>query len=166
MIKPKTPYKPEDFAKIFLFDPIGIKSQNWYLKDSAGMIATGSALAMTTQDMARFGFLILNRGKWNGQQIVSQAYLDAAYNADSFNHPLISHVGHYGYQMWLIPATVGNRTYLMRSSIGLGGQFIFIVPELDLVVATTASNFGSYLSYQYGSVDMMKQQILPAALGM
>jgi CubicO group peptidase (beta-lactamase class C family) len=169
MIKRKTPYKPEDFSKTFLFDPIGIKAQQWLYTDSTSMISTGAGLGLTAQDMARFGFLILNRGKWNGQQIVSQAYLDAAYNVDSFNVLPINHAGHYGYQMWLIPATIGSRTYLMRTAAGMGGQYIYVVPELDLVVATTAANYdtasGQYSSYQYSSIDMMENQILPAVLG-
>jgi CubicO group peptidase (beta-lactamase class C family) len=168
IIKRKTPYKPEDFAKTFLFDPIGIKSENWQpWIDSTGMITTGAGLSLTAQDMARFGFLMLNRGKWNGQQIVSQAYLDAAYNVDGFNViDGFPRPAHYGYQMWLLPATVGSRTYLMRSCWGVGGQFIYVVPELDLVVVTTASNFDyPYSSYADVSIDLMEQQILPAVLG-
>jgi CubicO group peptidase (beta-lactamase class C family) len=164
MIKAKTPYKPEDFAKAFLFDPIGIKSQEWWCKDSLGMIHTGGCLKLTSQDLARFGFLILNNGKWNGQQVVSKAYLDAAYNPQTYNQ----FHGSYGYQMWLVPATVNGHTYWMRSSVGAGGQYSFVVPELDLVVVSTAWNIDPNTcstSCILGPVRMMEEDIIPAALG-
>jgi CubicO group peptidase (beta-lactamase class C family) len=164
MIKAKTPYKPEDFAKAFLFDPIGITSQDWWCKDAKGMIHTGGCLKLTSQDLARFGFLILNNGKWNGQQIVSKTYLDAAYNPQTYNQ----FHGSYGYQMWLVPATVNGHTYWMRSSVGAGGQYTFVVPELDLVVVSTAWNIDANTcpsSCILGPVRMMEEDIIPAALG-
>jgi CubicO group peptidase (beta-lactamase class C family) len=166
MIKMKTPYKPEDFARAFLFDPIGIRSQDWWCKDPTGMIHTGGCLKLSSRDMARFGFMVLNNGKWNGQQIVSKTYLDTAYNPDSFNvWPSIN--GGYGYQMWLIPATVNGHTYWMRTSVGHGGQYIFVVPELDLVVVSTAWNLDANdcPSCITAAIRMIREDIMPAALG-
>ena len=166
MVQMKTPYTADAFAKAFLFDPIGIKSQAWWCEDPARHIVhTGGCLRMTSQDMARYGFLVLNNGKWNGQQIVSKPYLDAAFNPKSFN---VSHNGSYGYQMWLTPATVNGRTYQMRSAAGWGGQHIFVVPELDLVVVTTAANYDPAVcsSCITAPITMMREDIIPAALGM
>jgi CubicO group peptidase (beta-lactamase class C family) len=163
MIKQKTPYTPEHFAKAFLFDPIGMTSAVWFEKDSVGMIHTGSILATTAQDLARFGFLVLNDGTWSGQQIVSKGYLDAAYQVDTVDPAGVGM--HYGRQMWIVPATVGGTTYMMRTAAGTGGQWVFVVPELDLVVVTTGWEVSGNVSVT-AAVDMMTRYILPAALGL
>lgn len=163
MLKQKTPYTPEGFAQTFLFGPIGMTSATWFETDSTGMIHTGSILATTAQDLLRFGFLILNDGHWDGQQIVSKSYLDEAYTVDTVDPAGVGM--HYGYQMWIVPVTVGGNTYNMRAASGTGGQWAFVVPELDLVVVTTGWEVSGNFSVT-AAVDMMQQYIIPAALGL
>lgn len=135
----------ENFSNQFLFTPIGITSQDWWVQDSKGVVHTGGGLKMTAQDMARFGFLILKDGNWDGNEVVSQNYLSKLTSPSSlnvFSVPVnsVAQPLHYGYHFWNIPLSVNNVYYTIIAAMGTGGQVIFIIKELNLVVVSTAWN--------------------------
>ncbi|MEW5869311.1 MAG: serine hydrolase [Chloroflexota bacterium] len=112
---------PDHEIKSFLVDDVfGANATGW-VKDPQGNSAGGWGLCITPRDMARFGFLYLNRGAWEGQPIVSGAWVDES-TAPNPNG--------YGYQWWL------KETAYAAS--GYGGNHIFCVPGKDLVVAITS----------------------------
>jgi CubicO group peptidase (beta-lactamase class C family) len=81
---------------------------------------------------------LLQRGQWNGQQIVPAQWVDAS------TTPQIAppdNVAFYGYHWWLGRSLVGNREVSWFAGTGVGGQRICIVPALDLVVAMTGGSY-------------------------
>jgi hypothetical protein len=117
-----------DFAREFLFGPIGI-DKVWWSKTTGGHYHTDGGLWMTPRDMARFGYLMLNRGTWDGDEIVSSEWVSQSATAQ-FETPW----GYgYGYQWWTLPDVDAY------AATGHYEQRIFVVPRADLVVVFTAN---------------------------
>jgi len=131
-----------EFAQQHLFEPLGISDAIW-ASDPQGYTRGWSDLILTPHDMAKLGYLYLNEGEWDGQQLLSADWVAAA------TSPLGS--PKYGYQWWLHPSGY--------YADGAGGQRIFVFPDLDMVVVTTG-NGGS--DYEVIS-DLLYSYILPAA---
>jgi CubicO group peptidase (beta-lactamase class C family) len=129
-----------DFAKEALFAPLGIEAFEW-LAGGDGVASAASGLRLTPRDLARIGRTVLARGEWDGREVVPAAWLDAALRprvniAEGFD---------YGYQWYLgtypAAATRIGRPLPWAGGMGNGGQRLFVVPDLDLVVAITAGNY-------------------------
>jgi CubicO group peptidase (beta-lactamase class C family) len=86
---------PADYATSRLFDPIGMRRSTMG-KDGAGNTLTFMGLRTTCLDLARFGYLMLNGGRWDGEQVVSQDWVDAATGRSSTELNAA-----YGYLWWL-----------------------------------------------------------------
>jgi CubicO group peptidase (beta-lactamase class C family) len=122
-----------DYLRPRLFDPLGIANPAWD-EDPHGRSIGGSGLHITTADIARFGQLYLQKGQWNGQQIVPEAWVDAATQAHSDNSNTQSNrdwTAGYGYQFWR------NRDGSYRGD-GAFGQFCLVLPDQDAVLAITS----------------------------
>lgn len=137
---------PGNLAKEFLFDPLGIpfevlnkpiiyNSWNEYKKplyqtwrqDPKGIETASFGLYLTARDMAKFGFLYLNRGNWEDQVLLSEDWVITSTKDHETN---IYGRYSYGYQ-WYITLVGGHAAFLAS---GFGGQIIGVVPSLDLVV--------------------------------
>ncbi len=119
------------FADKFLFKPIGITNYYWQM-DSQGVYIGGWGLAMTPMEMARFGYLYLKKGNWNGKQVVpSDWVLKSMTEHIKVSMGAIPDQG-YGFLWWGLP--FGGFT-----ADGYCGQQIMVVPERDMVVVITAS---------------------------
>jgi CubicO group peptidase (beta-lactamase class C family) len=105
-------------------DVFGTNVSGW-IKDPSGITAGGWGLTMTARDMARLGFLYLNRGSWAGRQVIPAGWIaeSTARNAND-----------YGYYWWLR----GSGLDASYSAAGSGGNLVFCAPAHDLVVAITA----------------------------
>jgi CubicO group peptidase (beta-lactamase class C family) len=129
-----------DFARANLFDPIGVGETAWS-NGFNGEPSASSGLRMTPRDLARVGQLILNRGQWEGRQVVPVEWLDKSFQpyvaCDEFRR--------YGYFWYVGDLQYGNPPYRPIAhwigAFGYGGQRLFVLPELDLVVAITAGNY-------------------------
>jgi CubicO group peptidase (beta-lactamase class C family) len=135
--------KPFDaFAREALFEPLGITDWEWK-RYRNGKIAPAAGLRLRPRDAARIGQLVLNRGAWKGQQIVSAAWI-----AESIT-PRFQAIGYfgglffYGYQWWLGRTLSGDKEVTWVAGMGLGGQRLVMVPDLDLIVMTTSGLYGS-----------------------
>jgi len=107
-----------DFAKKHLFTPLGITDVEW--QTSPQGIYTGWArMLLTPHDMAKIGWLYLNKGQWEGRQVVSKAWVEKSTKGHVEGTLLDIYGGMYGYQWWVDPAG-----YYM--AIGFQGQFIFV----------------------------------------
>ncbi len=150
-----------DFAKTNLFDPLGIKNFSW-ATDDRGYPIGAAYLRITPADMVKFGNLILNKGKYNGNQIVSENWIDTMTTTKISTNNDVLYGPEYGYQIWLGNAS-GHRYYM---AMGWGGQFIFIVPDQDLVV--TATCWTSDITYQQAGehwtsiIRIIVEKIFPA----
>jgi CubicO group peptidase (beta-lactamase class C family) len=114
------------FAQQHLFGPMGISQVDW-LADPQGRSYGGSHLRLNPHDMAKFGYLYLNEGQWDGQQIVPAAWVKTS----TTSHTATMSLGDYGYQWWVI--SFGS----YYSAIGAHGQYIIVLPEIDMVVVFT-----------------------------
>ncbi|MGD9002424.1 MAG: serine hydrolase [Anaerolineae bacterium] len=111
------------FGGATLFSSLGIPDVYWP-SDPQGNSWGWGDMKMTPHDMAKLGYLFLNDGQWNGQQIVSTEWVEAATSGSS-----------YGYQWWLKPSGIYYAT-------GVGGQEIWVLPEQDMVVVMTGASGG------------------------
>jgi len=126
-----------EFAKEALFAPLGITNVSWTNLDASGEPAAHGGLRLRPRDMAKIGQLMLNRGKWNGRQIVPEKWIDDS--TQPLNDASSSY--HYGYQWWVGDSKIGERYVNWIAGWGLGGQRIYVVPEYDLVVVITSGMY-------------------------
>ncbi|KFN43899.1 hypothetical protein N789_08095 [Arenimonas oryziterrae DSM 21050 = YC6267] len=137
----KMPYP--QFADEALFAPLGIRDWEW-TNDLHGEPMPFAGLRLRPRDMAKLGQLLLNRGQWRGRQVVPADWIDAT--VQPHIHTRVADFD-YSYQWWLGTAEWQGRHVRWISAFGNGGQRIFVVPELDLVVVVTA---GAYDDPQAG----------------
>jgi CubicO group peptidase (beta-lactamase class C family) len=135
IIQENTGLSTLDFARRHLFEPIGISEIIWPT-DPQGINRGWGDLHLTPHDMAKLGYLYLNNGQWEGQQILSPRWIAAAIRKHSSPPPDIYPVFGYGYQWWL---TTPDIFY----ADGRGGQMILVAPEADIVVVFTGGLAGS-----------------------
>ena len=90
-------------------------------------------LKLPSRDLAKFGYLYLNGGRWDGRQVVPAGYVAASTRRHSSPPPGFPAEG-YGYQWW-VTSQAGHPSFL---AVGYGGQFVQVVPDLDLVVVVTS----------------------------
>lgn len=121
------------FADLYLFNPLGIERRTWPT-DPQGIHVGGAELSLRARDMAKIGYLMLNRGHWDGDQLLPADWVQAATaphteaHADARGCPL-----EYGYLWWLRP----QGPYESALAVGYGGQYIYVIPALDMVVVLT-----------------------------
>ena len=125
----------DEFARAYLFEPLGISSAKW--SRVGGDTDAGGGLRLRPRDMAKIGQLVLAGGRWNGRQVVSKPWIDAstAPNIKATDDQL------YGYLWWIGRARINRRVVQWIGALSRGGQYIRIVPELDLVVVVTAGYY-------------------------
>jgi len=128
----------DQFAEEYLFKPLNISNVSWGHTSKKEVLPSGKRLYMTPRDMAKIGQLILNKGKWNGKQIVSEEWLEESTMATT----KISGVD-YAYLWWNIPFKQNEKTISSIVATGNGGQYILILPELDLVAVFTGGAYNS-----------------------
>ncbi len=126
------------FAEKYLFDPLGIKRYKWIHINRDVVYASGD-LKLRPRDMAKIGYLMLNSGMWNSQQIVSSGWVKKS--TAPFVH--FNAKEGYGYQWWTKVYELGNATYRSFSALGWGGQNIVVLPDLDAVIVITGGNYSA-----------------------
>ncbi|MFN8598061.1 MAG: serine hydrolase [Anaerolineae bacterium] len=122
-----------DYAQRYLFAPIGIPTNRWsWGVDDHGYAIGGFAMNLRPRDMARLGYLYLNQGYWAGQQIISPEWIQASTRSQI--HTDMDWAPDYGYMWWIHPRS----DLPSYEAAGSGGQTIYVVPGLDLVVVMTS----------------------------
>lgn len=135
IIQELTGQKMADYLQPRLFDPLGIEKPEWIVtEDDANR--GGGGLYLTPRDMAKIGYLYLNNGRWDGQRIINATWIKRSTKPQASGGSDLTGAniggGPYGYHWWV--ATVdGHHAF---AALGYGGQMIYVVPDLDLVVAT------------------------------
>lgn len=146
-----------EYLKPRLFEPLGIEGMDWEM-NSEGVAVGGYGLRVKTEDIAKFGMLYLQKGKWNGKQILPAAWIDDATtsHADNSNvratgkNPKDDWAQGYGYQFW-------RCTHNAVRGDGAFGQFCIMMPEQNAVVAITSESFDLQ-----GSMNLVWDNLLPA----
>jgi CubicO group peptidase (beta-lactamase class C family) len=138
IIEKATKMKLEEFAAKYLFEPLGIKSYRWQ-KDSTGFCHAGGGLYVKPMDMMKIGIMVINNGKWENQQIISENWIrksTSSYLPTSFD------ISNYGYFWWIRDRnTTGGKTTRVISAEGAGGQKMYIFPEYQLIISFTERNY-------------------------
>lgn len=158
LVRVSTGLAPDVYATQELFAPLGISSTHWELYSTQGMgngltqwrnpdgdVSLGFTLWLKARDMLKIGQLYLNGGEYNGKRILDESWIDASWtrythpdNSSNFTNPGSG----YGYQWWATLLTdLTGREFTGYYAAGWGHQYIFIVPELALIVVTTADNY-------------------------
>lgn len=140
-----------------LFDPLSIKDMDWET-DPLSINTGGWGLRLKTEDMAKFGQLFLQKGNWNGKQILPQEWVEEASTVKIIQHPNLPQTKRdssdweqgYCYQMW----RCRNNAY---RADGAFGQYIVVMPEQDAVIAITSET-----ANMQDELNLVWQYLLPA----
>jgi CubicO group peptidase (beta-lactamase class C family) len=122
-----------DYAAEKLWQPLGAEADATWIIDATGQEITFAYVNAVLRDWARLGLMLANRGNWQGKAVVPAEWL-AASAADAL--PTDSPLQKYGYQIWY---SADTRRFALR---GLRGQFVFVDPDLKLVLVQTALSGG------------------------
>jgi CubicO group peptidase (beta-lactamase class C family) len=139
-----------DYLRPRLFDPLGIRRAGWQ-EYPPGRDLGFTGLFLSTESIARLGLLYLNRGVWNGRQLISREWVDEATREQVANprEPNPDWRRGYGFQFWM-------SRYGYRGD-GAFGQFCLVLPEQDAVVVTTAQT-----ENMQGILDGVWAHLVPA----
>jgi CubicO group peptidase (beta-lactamase class C family) len=156
------PGTAQDFIKKELLDKMDITTYGWGTNVS-GLPQAGWRVSMTSRAMLKWGTLAMNKGKWNGEQLVPEAYIAKATHRivrhsedENFaDHGNVTNTG-YGFFWWQADMKVGNKSYFSTSSRGGGGQYVLLIEELDLIVVVTAHDG------DIPTLQLTAERILPA----
>jgi CubicO group peptidase (beta-lactamase class C family) len=160
-----------DYARAALFDPIGLGRTEWVTsKDTWVFRQTGtgdgepiaaSGLRMTPRDLARLGQLVLDNGMADGREVVPARWL-----AECFAPRVsVDEIQRYGYQWYL-----GDMEFLAGGTVrlehwvggaGNGGQRLYVMPDLDLVIVVTAGNYSENKQWQ-PPIRVVREAVLPS----
>jgi CubicO group peptidase (beta-lactamase class C family) len=148
-----------DYLYPRLLRPLGVTGAFWETSPS-GVNCGGWGLHIKTEDMAKLGQFYLQKGKWNGRQLLNEAWIDEATTAHITQPPQwfpkdgnpkeSDWVQGYGYQIWRC------RHNAFRAD-GAVGQFIIVIPDKDAVVVTTAN-----INDMQGEINLIWEHLLPA----
>ncbi|HEX2922238.1 MAG TPA: serine hydrolase [Bacteroidales bacterium] len=140
-----------------LFEPLGIEGADWE-SDPEGISTGGWGLRLKTEDLAKFGQLYLQKGKWNGKQLLPKGWVDEATSVKMQQLPDITQEKRdslndssqgYCYQFW----RAKHNSYQAN---GASGQFVVVMPEKDVVVVLTANS-----TDMWGEIGMIWDYLYP-----
>ncbi|WZO96539.1 serine hydrolase [Isosphaeraceae bacterium EP7] len=140
-----------DYLKPRIFEPLGIENPTWGTSPQ-GITLGGYGLSVRTEDIAKFGQLFLQKGVWQGKQLVPESWVDAATAMQTSNgsNPKSDWDQGYGYQFWR------SRNNAYRGD-GAFGQYCVVLPEQDAVIAINAG-----LKDMQSVLDLVWEHLLPA----
>ncbi|KKN61196.1 hypothetical protein LCGC14_0524370 [marine sediment metagenome] len=141
----------KEFAQINLFQPLGVYNYSWgSVVAKMTDLPIGYGLKISSRDAAKLGQLLLNNGRWNGKQIISEQYIN-----EMTKPSFLSANSGYGYLVWLNNSLgkwnrpfkngtgrmIPNAPEDMFMATGFYGRFIFVVPSLNIVIVTFGKKF-------------------------
>jgi CubicO group peptidase (beta-lactamase class C family) len=134
-----------------LFEPLGVEDPEWGASPQ-GITLGGYGLSIRTEDIARFGQLYLQKGKWHGKQIVPASWVEAATAGQTSNgsNPNSDWDQGYGYQFWR------SRHGAYRGD-GAFGQYCIVMPDQDAVIAITSG-----VNDMQAVLNLVWDKLLPA----
>lgn len=149
IIQDTTKMKALDFARKHLFEPLDIIDVSWETNPQGITVGYGR-MWLKPHDMAKIGWLYLNKGRWGNKQIVPSAWVEVS----TRGHIDATRFDHYGYQWW-----VDSAGYYM--AVGARGQRIFVVSKKNLVVVITG--FDMTHEQDFITKTLLESYIIPAA---
>lgn len=157
IIRATTGESPADFARRYLFEPLGIQETVWPA-DPQGVNFGFGGLRLHPHHMARLGYLYLHQGTWDGRQLLPPAWVSASTSPRVAVPPEagLRLVSSYGYLWWIGPD--------FYAALGRGGQVIAVHPEKHLVVVLTGSVPQTHLDDLFAPEGVLLGYLFPAAI--
>lgn len=146
----------DEFAEEYLFKPLGITEYRWE-KVAGGLVDTDGGLHLSPIDQAKFGYLFLQNGVWNGNQIVSTEWVQISTKM----HHEMPDSPDYGFQWWGGSFNALWKSFPSYLASGYGGQKIFILPDQDCVVVICQQVFNNPIG-DINSIAILSSYVLPA----
>jgi CubicO group peptidase (beta-lactamase class C family) len=150
-----------EFSLQYLFNPMDVEEVDWYI-DKQGYCNGGAGLIFTPHDMVKIGQLVLYHGVFNGKTIIPADYVNNSVLSKVSTDNTMNFASGYGYCWWL--GQKEGIEYVFAN--GYGGQFIVIVPSLELIVVATNSLNGVTASVAneqwFRTLDLIINSIIPA----
>jgi CubicO group peptidase (beta-lactamase class C family) len=157
IVKKVTGQKVIDYLTPRLFEPLAIKGMDWET-DAYGINTGGWGLRLKTEDLAKFGQFYLQKGQWNGKQLLPKKWVEEATSVKIYQRPEMTQskrdssrddVQGYCYQFW----GARHNSYQVN---GANGQFVLVMPDKDAVVIFTADS-----PDMWGELDMVWKYLYP-----
>ena len=123
-----------------------------------GNMYMGGGSYLRPRDFMKLGQVFLAGGRWNGRQVVSKEWVERSLQP----HSSLNEPDDYGYGWHFGEYNVAGQTYHRAEAGGNGGQFVIIMPELDMVVMFTAANYGDYRTWSKFRDELVPKFIIPA----
>ncbi len=155
VLEAKVPGSAKDFIRDELLGPMGINSYHWQA-DTSGLPKSAAGSSFRSRDMLKMGMLVLDKGKWQGKQLIPADYVQRATSPIKLSYGK----SYYGYFWWVEDFEIDGKTYHCMQGRGAGGQFIFMFPELELIAVVTAHNKG-----MGKMLRTLPQKLIPAFVG-
>ncbi|MDM5239452.1 6-aminohexanoate hydrolase [Bacillus cereus] len=134
IIQQATGMSTKQFAKRYLFEPLAISEYEWQ-QDPQGIYVGGFGMKMKSKDLLKLGILCLQNGNWQGNEIISSKWIKESSKALFETY---EHVGAYGFHWWILNNERFHIPYCMYFAMGYGGQYIVIIPQLELVAVMSS----------------------------
>jgi CubicO group peptidase (beta-lactamase class C family) len=128
------------FSGEHLFAPLGVQDFEWQMMPNDVVFASGD-LRLRPRDMAKFGQLFLDLGRWGGEEVVSGYWVEAATERIVVPDGPHAWADGYGYGWWHWDLYSGAELYQTYQASGWGGQWIVVVPDHQMVVVSTGGNY-------------------------
>jgi CubicO group peptidase (beta-lactamase class C family) len=159
LLKARTGSHADEFAERYLFEPLGVRRSRWF-RNQEGHPHTGGGLDLLPRDMAKFGLLYLRHGRWKDRQIVPEDWVIES------TRQRVSLTGRgrvvgYGYLWWILaPDPDGLGKESIYAAMGFRAQYIFVIPEHDMVVVVTGGTTSGV--DQRKPIEFLYSHILPS----
>jgi CubicO group peptidase (beta-lactamase class C family) len=155
------PGTAKSFIKNELFEKLGITNFDW--RTAASSLPAGpSGASVTSRDMAKIGILTMNKGMWNGEQLIPESFVSSSTSRiidtddDIFGGGKDVSNQEYGYYWWNTDLRFSGKNYSAVSAQGGGGMYILLIEELDLIVILTA-----HIEQNNVTQQMIAERIIP-----
>jgi CubicO group peptidase (beta-lactamase class C family) len=159
VIERTTGKKVDEFAKEYLFNPLGITSFEWIKMPGTNNPAGASGLRLRSRDLLKFGILYHNKGIWNGKQIIPRDWIEQSFHTTIHRPASINRSkpnGGYGYQFWTFNDTIQTQPVYIVAAVGNGDQRIYFDEKNNLLVVITAGNYNIW-TIQNNSYAILKR---------
>jgi CubicO group peptidase (beta-lactamase class C family) len=145
-----------EFGRRYLFEPLGIQARRWD-RDPQGYYLGGNNMSFTARELLAIGQLYLHEGRYQGRQILPREWIEGSWQSYTGSR---RNSRRYGYGWW--NQRLGGED--VHFALGYGGQFIFVVPSLDLTVVATSSltNRPRRRNHSGSIRNLVGYQIIPA----
>jgi len=143
IIRKATGERLDQYAEKNLFTPLGITKFTWdHLIYNKNVVAAEYGLRLRSRDLAKFGLLYMNYGKWGDKQILDSAWVQHSLNSEVSKPIITSGIPHgYGFQFWVGLMVHHQYKTPISYAIGNGGQMIYFWRDMDIILVFTCGNY-------------------------